>query len=72
VGPWIDGMILKNSFSHLFCLVVNKMSTVAEMFSLGWEEDGETWKWRRRLLASLGGRKSQGVLWNINQYCFAA
>jgi len=24
---------------------------VAEMYSLGWGEDGESWKWRRRLLA---------------------
>ena len=44
-------MILKHSFSRLFYLVVNKMAAVAEMFSLGWGEGGEVWKWRRRLLA---------------------
>ncbi|AES90772.1 hypothetical protein MTR_4g097730 [Medicago truncatula] len=27
------------------------MATVVEMYSLGWEEEGEAWKWRRRLLA---------------------
>jgi len=25
------------------------MATVAEIFSLGWGEDDEGWKWRRRL-----------------------
>jgi len=49
--PWIDGMVLKNSFSRLFDLAINKMTTVTEMYSLGWGEDGEAWKWRRRLLA---------------------
>jgi len=27
------------------------MTTVAEMYSLGWGEEGEAWKWRRRLFA---------------------
>jgi len=27
------------------------MATLAKMSSLGWGEDGEVWKWRRRLLA---------------------
>ncbi|AES97462.2 hypothetical protein MTR_5g054790 [Medicago truncatula] len=27
------------------------MVTVAEMYSLGWREEGEAWKWRCRLLA---------------------
>jgi len=49
--PWIDGLVLKSSFSRLFDLVVNKMATVAEMFSLGWEEDGEVWQWRHMLFA---------------------
>jgi len=34
------------------------MTTVAEMFSLGWEEDGETWKWWHMLFINLGGKKS--------------
>ena len=49
--PWIDGMVMKNSFSRFFDLATNKMATVAEMYSLGWGEEGEAWKWRRRLLA---------------------
>jgi len=27
------------------------MAIVVEMFSFGWREGGEAWKWRRRLLA---------------------
>jgi len=49
--PWIDGMVLKISFSRLFDLATNKMATVAEIYSLRWGEEGEAWKWRRRLLA---------------------
>ena len=41
---------MKNSFSILFDLATNKMATVAEMYSLGWGEEGEARKWRRRLL----------------------
>jgi hypothetical protein len=33
----------------LFDLAENKSSTVAEMFSLGWEVGGEAWVWRRQL-----------------------
>ena len=46
--PWIDGMILKSNFSRLVYLIDNKMTTVADMYSLGWWEGGKTWKWRRR------------------------
>jgi len=49
--PWIDGLVLKNSFSRLFDLTTNKMTTVAEMYSFGWGVEGEAWQWRRRLLA---------------------
>jgi len=38
-------------FSHLFDLATNKLSTVADMFALGWEEGGEVRSWRRRLWA---------------------
>jgi len=31
--PWIDGMILKSTFSRLFYLIDNKMITVAEILS---------------------------------------
>jgi len=49
--PWIDGLVLKNSFSRLFDLATNKMTTVAEMYSFGWGVEGEAWQWRRHLLA---------------------
>lgn len=29
---------------RLFDLSVNSLSTVAEMFSLGWDEEGEVWE----------------------------
>ncbi|MCI49249.1 YIPF1-like protein, partial [Trifolium medium] len=35
----------------LFDLAEIKLRTVAEMFSLGWGEDGEAWVWRRQLKA---------------------
>lgn len=38
--PWIDGVMLKNTFSRLFDLSINKMVTVAEMYALGWGEGG--------------------------------
>jgi len=27
------------------------MATVAQIFAWGWDEEGEAWKWRRRLWA---------------------
>ena len=36
-------------FRRLFDLSLNKFSTVAEMFSLGWEVGGAAWRWRRLL-----------------------
>jgi len=46
---WLGDVPLCRRFSHLFDLSLNKSSTVAEMFSLGWEEGGEVWGCRRRL-----------------------
>ena len=40
---------LCHRFSRLFDLSLNKSSTVAEMFSLGWEVGGAAWSWRRQL-----------------------
>ena len=48
---WLDGLIFKSSFSRLFHLADNKISTMAEKFSFGKGEDGEAWKWWHRLLA---------------------
>ncbi|GAU29001.1 hypothetical protein TSUD_165190 [Trifolium subterraneum] len=49
--PWLGGRPLGERFGRLFDLVVNKSCSVAEMFSVGWEEGGETWVWRRQLWA---------------------
>ncbi|KAK2457253.1 hypothetical protein QL285_004548 [Trifolium repens] len=47
--PWLGGVPLCERFGRLFDLAENKSSTVAEMFSLGWEVGGEAWVWRRQL-----------------------
>ncbi|XP_024636485.1 uncharacterized protein [Medicago truncatula] len=39
--PWIDVLVMKNSFSRLFDLATNKLVTVAEMYSSGWGVEGE-------------------------------
>ena len=41
----------RERFIRLFELSINKDKTIAKMFSLGWEEGGEAWGWRRQLLA---------------------
>jgi len=46
---WLGDVPLCQRFSRLFDLSLYKSSTVAEMFSLGWEEGGEAWGCRRRL-----------------------
>jgi len=52
---WHDGCLgevsLRTRFSCLFYLTTNKLCTVADMFSLGWEEGGAAWSWRMRLWA---------------------
>ena len=48
---WIGGVSLKERFSILFELSVDKWVSVFDMFQLGWGENGEPWKWRRRLFA---------------------
>jgi hypothetical protein len=40
---WIGGTPLCVRFQRLFDLMVNKLSTVAEVFSLGWGVGVETW-----------------------------
>jgi len=47
--PWLDDVPLARSFRRLFELVENKQAVVEEMFLMGWEFDGEAWKWRRAL-----------------------
>jgi hypothetical protein len=48
-NSWIDGFTLEACFNRLFELADNKLTTVANMHFLGWEVNGEAWKWRRRL-----------------------
>jgi hypothetical protein len=47
--PWLDGIPFSVRFGRLFDLAVTKPSSVAEMFSLGWQAGGEAWLWRRQL-----------------------
>ena len=38
-------------FRRLYDLSIHQNLMVVEMHALGWGEDGEAWRWRRRLLA---------------------
>ncbi|GAU25751.1 hypothetical protein TSUD_216830 [Trifolium subterraneum] len=49
--PWLGGIPLCERFRRLFDLAVNRSCTVVEMFSLGWDNGGEVWEWRRQLRA---------------------
>ena len=46
VDPWLGDIPLATPFARLFELSENKLATVSEMYTLGWEEGGEAWKWR--------------------------
>ncbi|XP_039688712.1 uncharacterized protein [Medicago truncatula] len=48
---WLDDVPLAVSFPRLFELSNFKLSTVREMFMLGWGTEGGAWRWRRRLFA---------------------
>jgi len=48
---WVGDVPFCRRFSRPFNLAENKMATIASMFSLGWEERGGAWQWRRRLWA---------------------
>jgi hypothetical protein len=52
--PWLGGAPLCERFGRLFDLIMNKSSTVAEMFAAGWEAGGEAWVWRIQLWAWAG------------------
>jgi len=56
--PWIDELVLKNSFGCLFDLAINKMATVAEMYSLGWGKRGKLGS--RDVVCLLGRRRRCG------------
>jgi len=46
---WLGDVPFCRRFARLFDLATNKMSAVADMCALGWEDGGEAWSWRRRL-----------------------
>jgi len=48
---WIGGVSIRDGFSRLFDLSMSKWVSVFEMFQLGWEVNGDAWKWRCRLFA---------------------
>ncbi|RHN60029.1 putative RNA-directed DNA polymerase [Medicago truncatula] len=48
---WVGELSLRDRFSRLYDLSVLKGESVAMMRALGWEEEGEAWRWRRRLWA---------------------
>jgi len=48
---WLDSGVLRDRFSHLFELSVDPRVIVADMRRLGWEVDGDGWRWRTRLFA---------------------
>ena len=56
---WLGDVPLCRQFSCLFDLAMNKLSTVANMFSLGWEEGGGV-KLEEEVVG-LGGGDSSGV-----------
>ena len=48
---WVGTESFMERFRRLFDLSIHKDLSVGEMYSLGWDEHGEAWSWRRRLLA---------------------
>jgi hypothetical protein len=42
-------LIQSERFGCLFDLAETKSRTVAKMYALGWDGEGETWVWRRQL-----------------------
>jgi len=48
---WVGTVSLMEIFRRLYDLSIHKDLSAGEMHALGWGEDGEAWRWRRRLLA---------------------
>jgi len=48
---WVGTVSFMERFRRLYDLLIHKDLSVGEMHALGWCEDGETWRSRRRLLA---------------------
>ena len=48
---WMGGLSIREMFSRLYDFSLFKDKSVFYMCQLGWEEEGEAWRWRRRLFA---------------------
>jgi hypothetical protein len=48
---WLGGVSLCVCFRRLFELIVDKYCIVSLMSAMGWEVEGATWRWKRRLWA---------------------
>jgi len=48
---WVGGVSFRDRFSRLFELSMFKGESVFDMCLLGWDNEGEAWRWRRRLFA---------------------
>lgn len=48
---WVGSVSFMERFRRLFELSIHQNLTVGAMQALGWGEDGEAWRWRRRLFA---------------------
>jgi len=48
---WVGGVSFRDRFSRLFELSLLEGVSVFDMHLLGWEMEGATWSWRRRLFA---------------------
>jgi len=48
---WLGGVPCYVKLNRLFDLSENKLSTVAYMCGLGWQEGGAAWQWRRQYWA---------------------
>ncbi|GAU41139.1 hypothetical protein TSUD_288280 [Trifolium subterraneum] len=66
---WLDGIPLCERFQHLFDLTINKSSTVAECFSLGWGPGGaawdqslDVWHWRPDPIRGYSVREAYQIL----------
>jgi len=47
----MGGLSIREMFSRLYDFSLFKDKSVFYMCQLGWEEEGEAWRWRRRLFA---------------------
>jgi len=48
---WVGPTTLRKRFRRLYDLSIQNDKTVGEMSVLGWGDEGDAWRWRRRLMA---------------------